>query len=233
MMLAATTLAASAPALALLLADVDDWVRLAVVIVPIILYALNSLLGGDKKAAPQRPQRPQQPAPPRQQIDDEVEQFLKRAAERRAGNAQRAEVKPPPSVFPQTSPSPQPAARGAREVISATVAEQRPSNLSTLGERPALASEFEERAARLSRLASEESQRLSQHLSDVFDHKVGGLESRQVGTLASGALNADAPPPQQPQVSDAAAVLEMLRQPQSARRAIILAEILARPEHRW
>ena len=71
--------------------------------------------------------------------------------------------------------------------------------------------------------------KLTAHLQQVFDHKVGHLKAR-----ATQSVSAPLPGPAAagPTLSSSD-LAQMLGSPQQLRNAIILSEILHRPEERW
>ena len=90
---------------------------------------------------------------------------------------------------------------------------------------------FEKRAAHLADDIVRADQQMEEHLQAAF--------GRRVGTLAGDAPAAKSPVTDTPTAavedapSAAAAFAQILRTPQGMREAIVLGEILARPEHRW
>jgi hypothetical protein len=70
--------------------------------------------------------------------------------------------------------------------------------------------------------------KLEAHLQQVFDHKVGQLKKQATDSV-----------PKTPAVGEEAVTLtsaniaEMMRSPQAIRNAIILGEVLHRPEEQW
>src|SRR5262249_24090539 len=68
-----------------------EWVKFLIPIVAMVIYVLNKLLSGAgktaKKPMPQPQQRPRnRPPQGRQDVNDEVRDFLQRASERRGEN---------------------------------------------------------------------------------------------------------------------------------------------------
>jgi hypothetical protein len=90
---------------------------------------------------------------------------------------------------------------------------------------------FTERAEHLADEIARADEQREQHLQQAFGHRVG--------TLAAGSAVGAAPATDvQPEVkteapSTAAGLAALLASPQGMRQAIILSEILARPEERW
>lgn len=212
--------------LALLLADAE-WVKLAVFGVAILIYIINHLVGAVKKAQQQRPPpRPPMAAevvpPARQQLNDELNEFLRRAGEKRAGGG------PPPAAPrpPASRPSPRRPKR-AEAPLEAQVVEERlerrhiKSSINTAS--------FDQRAQSLTNLAKKEEQ-LEQQIEQKFSHKLGTLAGESELVAAKVAAEAS---PATPAVAAAAHLLELLASPQGVRDAVVLGEILSRPEHRW
>jgi hypothetical protein len=71
--------------------------------------------------------------------------------------------------------------------------------------------------------------KLEAHLHQVFDHKVGDLKrsTMEAGAISPSQAARDAPLP------GAVSIAAMLVDPQSLRNAILMAEILRRPEENW
>jgi hypothetical protein len=218
-----------------LLADLD-WLRIAIPVVVVLIYVLNQIFSsGNKARRPQRPvarpPRPQNlpPRPPvaggapggRQQLEDEVGEFLRRAAQQRGG----APVREVEVIRPER---PQPR-RPAVPTVEVQVVEE-PAD----GQRPvADTGAFEHRAEELSHV-DEADEQMDLHLHEVFDHKVGQLKEHRVGTFTPletslpdhGTEDRQAP-------LSTGDLIALLRNPQSLRQVIVLNEILRRPEHRW
>ena len=93
----------------LLWAD-GEWVKLIVPLVMFSIYALNRLFGGESAAARQAKARQQaraNPPPPpadKQRVEDEVSEFLRRAAKQRGTAGQ---TRTPPLNQPPRPPAPQ------------------------------------------------------------------------------------------------------------------------------
>ncbi|HTN76283.1 MAG TPA: hypothetical protein VL096_13590 [Pirellulaceae bacterium] len=160
-------------------------------------------------------------------MSDEIEDFIRRAAERRkkqnkAGNKPAAR----PAAPPKKQRTPLPSVVEAeivepplRENISSYVASHLGSQALTehashLGEETALADD-----------------RLEARLHQKFDHKLGRLTR---STLDDSAQHSTASaPPSQSIPNTPEAIAEMFRSPLQIRNAFILSEIFARPEHLW
>jgi hypothetical protein len=89
---------------------------------------------------------------------------------------------------------------------------------------------FEKRAAHLTDDITRAEEQMEEHLQAAFGRRVGTLADAPIaaGPVTDTPVAAidDAPPA-------AAAFAQILRTPQGMREAIVLGEILARPEHRW
>jgi hypothetical protein len=192
--------------------------------------------GGGANAGTQQPAA-QQAGGGQGQLNAEIEEFLKRANNRRGakggdqgkrqapGRQQPARQTPPKAPLPSekaASKQQRPAAAPRRGFD--TVAE---SVQQHLGER-----KFEQRESRLADDVVRAEQQLAQHVDQAF--------SNRLGTLAA----ADAAAPQPAEVVAAAAVTDdsnnlaramagLLVNQQNLRQAILLKEILDRPVDRW
>lgn len=193
-------------------------------IVVALIYVFNHFVGNVK--AQRKPPRPdprmRPPGPGRQEVNDEVAEFLRRTSER-------------PGKKP---PEPQAAAPARRPLV-----ERRSAPLGdfveveTVDEPPTGAGvashvqqhlntrEFAERASQLGSVDQEE-RAFDAQVHQTFDHQVGHLAMR-AEEPAPGAAP-PAPPPLSSQT-----VAELLANPQNLRGAIVLNEILQRPTERW
>lgn len=188
---------------------------------------------------------------------DEIEEFLRRAAQRRAAQQQAAQqaAQQPQAYQPPPPPPQRPALAQQQsayvepvevEVVyddepsGARVASQVAQNIDNR--------QFSERARQLGEQVGLADDNMDAHLHQTFDHHVGQLrsttaatamvapspsydEARQgvAGAAPAGAGDAAA----QAAGVSAADIAQLLRTPRNIRNAIILSEILARPEHRW
>jgi hypothetical protein len=172
--------------------------------------------------------RPAPPAP--EPLRDEIEEFLRRNARTagspgEAGPPRRAAVRRPPAA-----PAPLSLGKGARPVSTDA------SDAGTVGGRVGDhvkefldASDFKRRSSSLADDIAESNQKMNEHLKDVFGHQLGGLAKREEESST-------APEPVPLDVAAASAGLDLvalLAQPSNLRQAVLLHEILQRPEHRW
>ncbi len=207
---------------AVLLADVLDWAPYIVFLVIAGLGALNQAIAKQREAPGKadRARAAQRRAAAAGQRgagqEDKVEEFLRRMVQQRGGQ-QEAEVQvlePPPAPRRET--------RRAAQPLQA--AEQQRSADERLSQHH-LHSDLE--------LADE---RLETHLHEQFDHQLGSLRRADADAKAAQAAlvedsslkDAIARAP-----TAAAGFAAVLRDAQGLRQAIVLREILSRPEERW
>lgn len=175
-------------------------------------------------------------APPRPAEDPlarEIEEFLRRVQGQRAGQPARTAPSPPPPLPPSpprppSRPSQEPAPSESSPRPVSTVAEHvqtylGPSHMGEVGSKD------------LGQAVAKSEDRMEAHLREVFGHQVGTLASTpgeaareptpvEPSTLADR-ITAEAPSP--------ATLAAILAEPAGMRQAILLSEILNRPEHRW
>jgi hypothetical protein len=230
---------------AMLLADADWWLRLVVPTVFFIIYAINRLIASAKPGAPppRKPQRrppegeralrppQQQPAGPQSgsqsQLNAEIEQFLKRANDRRSESPRREAI--PTSRSPKAPPKPpaakpidvQPLERSEISSVAASV-EKHLSNRT-----------FTQRAEHLADDIVRADEEMEQHLQKAFSHRVGTLTDVQKATTTQGPATDKETSVVVAAGSAANAIAGLLADPKNLRQAVILNEILKRPENRW
>ncbi len=98
------------------------------------------------------------------------------------------------------------------------------------------ADDFSRREATLGQEVAQADQQIDQHLRQVFDHRVSKLEA--VPGEAAAPPTAYEPPDLVGAAADipdtfATGLLTLITDPESLSQAIILSEILHRPEERW
>ncbi|MCX7427565.1 MAG: hypothetical protein NTW96_18290 [Planctomycetia bacterium] len=196
--------------------------------------------------APPQPQ-PQAQPPKAAELEDEIGEFLRRAARGRsgqepnrpgpAGQRQPAQGMRPPAAVPprRPMPQPQPSRLAPRPVVAEVVGESLPP---ATGQRVREAvtkdldtSELKRHAAELGSGARAVHEVVEQRLGEKFSREVGtlGAESRKKPVAAR---KAKTPLTDMPATS-AAGFAALLANADSIRQAIVLNEILQRPEHRW
>ena len=185
--------------LPLLLADAG-LIKLIFFAVVGLIYLVSHLINNaGKKARQLSPPRPRPNPGPR----DEVTEFLRRAAERRAAKRPEAELVTAP-------PSGEGVAQHVRQHLDTA--------------------EFSRRAGSLAQVPRHVNEAIESHLQQVFDHQVGRLASQPTVTAEEPPA---APPPQAQFGLAAAGLLPLLADRDRLREAIILTEILRPPLERW
>jgi hypothetical protein len=141
---------------------------------------------------------------------DDLEAFLRQAARRRAAKKRpRIEILEEPVTEAEVIESKPPLASSPSPPPPATA--DKPSR-------------FDTRAARLGKTVGLADDLLEARLHDTFDHQLGGLSTRP---------SVERPPAEAVADSEAAKLVRILRDPDSLRQAILLREIIDRPEYRW
>jgi hypothetical protein len=238
-----TTLFGGLPVLA-----AAQWTEVIIPIVVFVIWLINQIAAFNKGKPGPKPQVNRPPNPNAGQNRgplEEVEQFLREArkameAQQRGQQPQRSQPQPPPpKPKPQRQQKQQPKKQekpATRKPLSAASRLRSPEeegewNRAQLGGSVGQhvsehlgSSKFDERAGRLSQIQRAVDQDIGTHVKSSFDHQLGSLTPQ---TAASGEPISD--------IGDnaTAALLAMLRDPQSMRNAIILQEILQPPTHRW
>jgi hypothetical protein len=207
--------------------DIETLVKIGALFLFFLLPALGRMLAKGRQAQPPAgaPPRPQRPVPP--QVADEIGEFLRRANEHRA-----AEQPPPQPARPKPLPPVQQPVRAevvAEVPVGTQVNEQVKKYLDTQS--------FSRREEALGKEVAQADQQIDQHLHQVFDHSLSRLETVVGETAAPPAAVespevADTTAPEIP-ATFATGLLALVTSPDSLRQAVILSEILHRPEERW
>lgn len=225
-----------------LIADASDVIGVVVFLVILIISAISQAIGKAKEAQqqqrPRPPVRPAGPAPnPQDPVVRELDEFLRRAAA--GGKAQpkparprqqAAPVRPQPQAARPVAPRAPAAPKAPPVLVAQPVLAQAAEELEEIRLEPAVTDRLSQAADQ--RLSSQKEQSLgagvaqaqrqmSQKLSEDFSHKVGRL----AGAKQDAATELPA--------TAAAGLAAMLASPVDVRQAILLSEILQRPEHRW
>ena len=199
-----------------------------IIVVPAIVRMLKQAQQQKEQKQPRggdRPPRAPQvdPAAGRHgNVEDDIGEFLRRAAERRGG---AAAPQPPPPIRQQ----PVEVAEVAEEVpLGGQLREHVGEYLDS--------SEFQRRTAELGDEVAQADRLTEQRLHQKFDHEVGRLSGKP-GESAAAPRTVEAPEPEDRTsefpATDAVGVAAMLRDVDSIRQAVIISEILNRPEQRW
>jgi hypothetical protein len=167
---------------------------------------------------------------------DEVEEFLRRAAQRRA----QAEAKRREQVQPQQPPQQRPAPiqraplrqqpvelEPVVEIIEAEEADAGSRLSSSVAQHLRGTTEIARHATNLGSEVDQADDRLEARLHKTFDHQVGTLKNTSEAAPVRVAM----------QTTEALAasmnLTRLLSNAQSIRNGIILSEVLTRPEQRW
>jgi hypothetical protein len=207
------------------------WVQFLVPIVAMIIYVVNQLLSGagktGKKTLPQQ-QRPRNRQPPgRQDVNDEVRDFLQRASER------KSETRPPAQQQEASRPTRR-LQQQSIEIVDAEVIDDPPTGAGVRShvKQHLNTREFDQRASQMAQGEANSDRVMQSHMHKTFDH--------QLGSLAPAATSDPPMTQEEQQASDLVGVpntandfMAMLRNPAQVRQAIIMNEILRRPEDRW
>jgi hypothetical protein len=208
-----------------------DVIQLVVILVIIAISMIGRLLAKIQQA--QRPPgggpRPQQPPQPPANVTNEIDDFVRRAAQRRAAQGERP-LRPRPA--PQTAPSAQQPIR-AEVVAAAPVGGQVTEHVKKYLD----ADEFSRRSAELGGEIVQSDRQIDQHLHQVFDHDLSRLATVPGETaIAPAAVEpselSEAPVAEIPPTF-AAGLAALLASADSIRQAIMFSEIIRRPEERW
>ncbi|MBI3838681.1 MAG: hypothetical protein HY288_12205 [Planctomycetia bacterium] len=228
-----------------MLVAAGDWLTIVFPIVFFIIYALNHLISAAKPATPpaRKPQRrppegerplrpPQQPPPSPQtssqsQLNAEIEQFLKRANDRRNDRSRREVA--PAARSPKAPPKPpadrpidvQPLERHEFSSVAASVEKHLSSRT------------FTQRTEHLADDIVRADEEMEQHLQKAFSHRVGTLSDVQKPTDIQTPATDKETSVVVAAGSAANAIAGLLTDPKNLRQAVILNEILKRPENRW
>jgi len=228
-----------------LLADVDigELIKLIIIFLIFIVPAIGQIMAKVRRVQPPaggaKPQRP-----PAGGVAEEIEQFLRRVA------GERQAAKPPAPQRPQQAPVAQaarpPAAKpkGAKPAAKPVLKTPPQTAQAPAGTARPVVGQIEEHVkqrlstdklqARTQRLGVEVAQadrQIEQHLHKVFDHDLSRLPAAPSGGEAAG----EPPAQQAPEVPPtlAAGLPALLSSGMAISQAIVLSEIIRRPEERW
>jgi hypothetical protein len=206
-----------------LLADVGEVIGIVIVLLIFVVPTIAQMLA--KMQPPQRPPGggPRKVAPPGSDpsVQSEIDEFLRRVSERRG----RTRATPAPPRRPETpvqaelvQPPP------ADEPVGAGVGKQVATYLDT--------EEFSRRTAQLGSDVVQADADVNQRLKQDFGHDVSQLAKKPGEAAAPSVADETAAAPAAA-VGAMAGLLTLLGDPEGIRQAIVLNEILQRPEDRW
>lgn len=214
--------------------DLGDLIGIAIVILFVVIPLIGQVLSKLREAAKvQQAPRPQAPRPATDQVNAEIEEFLRRAGQRRAarpGRAPSAAEELRRRTAPGTPPS-----RKAESPVQAEIVEEAPvgSAIARRAEKKAQSREISQRTARLGKDVVVADEQFGQHIQQTFGREVSRLARKpgETATATGAAPVATAEvPAAAPPGSVAPALAALLTNPQSLCQAIILNEILQRKE---
>lgn len=223
-----------------------DFFRAAVPIIFLIIWVISQVVGEQgKRAKPVKgpQQKPGGRRPPPKGVAQEIEEFLKRAAQQREGGkpAEVQVMRPEPIATdrgprsagqqakgpPRQKPLEPAAVDRAVEVLPSRgdIAESVKQHLG--GDR------LGRHAEQLGDEIRDGDEEVQQRLHKTFDHQVGHLGAQPSKTPTRYSTTRAAPLAASTGGKATAELIELLLDPQGIRTAILVSEILKRPEHRW
>jgi hypothetical protein len=223
-----------------LFADVGDLLQFLVPAIFVIIWVISQVAG----AGGQKGRRPARRAgQPKQQggggggLSDQIESFLRQVQDQ-AGQGQPAQPARPDPVQPKPAREPALARSMPSEVVEAELVEPAPrpvdQPLAREADKPRRKRRSQrQRASRQRSRALRETEvdradeKMASHMEQVFDHHVGSLADTSDAIHEQTAPESAVTVPEFP--ATVQAIRDMLAGPESARKAIILSEILSRP----
>lgn len=196
----------------------EDVLKIIVMVIFGLIYLVNHFLGG-VKAQKRRQARPANPRPSgKPEVQDEVADFLKRATEKRSP-AKRAEARP-------AAPRRSAAAETVEPHLDSSPSSRWPQSVHSQVDNP----ELGQRAAQLSHVNQTEAA-FQAHMQ-TFEHTVGRIHESASGAAVPSEMPGDGRNEAAP-VPPSEVFAALLDDAQSLRQAIVLNEIIRRPEERW
>ena len=219
----------------LIAADIGDLIAFLVFIVIGLLSVAGQIMnkareGRQNAGPPQKPRPRPQPQPRQQQgpLVNEIDQFVRQAAQRRAEGGRRPAAQRQggrPQANPRRPAAAQPPVEAVPAELLQPVADESGSVAEHIRTRVASKNVGTLSSRRMESEVDQADENLEERVHEVFDHKLGRLS----GTPGETAKESGAAIPH----TAAAGMAAMLTDPASIRQAIVLTEILQRPEHRW
>jgi hypothetical protein len=216
------------------LAD-GDWIGVVVFLVIMVISAISQMAGKKKEAQPRPKPRPRPPVRPAQAgpgrqdpVAGELEDFLRRAA---GGGGQQPARRPPPA--PPARPPARPPV--AKPVVAKPVLAEATDDLEIIESVADHMSHTDGDSRFPSQLTGQPDE--ADQVSRKFDQRMGQFDSSPEKAAHAAAIAepetiagevVESMPP-----TAAAGLGAMLASPTSLRQAILLKEILERPEYRW
>ena len=228
--------------------DVGGCVSLIVPVVFGVIWVLNQIFKNVNKAQPPAPRPGAAPRRPAAAVDQEIEAFLRRAAQAKGGapppgqpaapqrpmNAPRPATaqRPRASQSPGRPAAPPPLPQANQPVRRLARTDEQPHSHESIEEhvgRHINTQDVGERADHLVK-ADRAVNELDQHVHRALDHQIGHLVS---GASSPNPTDTAATVAIAPASAAAAGILQVLSTPEQLRNAVILTEIFQRPEEVW
>ncbi len=219
-----------------------DWIGVVVFLVIMIISAISQIAGNKKEVRRPPAPRPRPPVRPPQAgggqqgpIARELEEFLRRAG----GQPQARPLQQPGSPPPQRPASPPqqrpPARPPAARPLPARPAIPQPAAPQEIDELEVIESVADHVSSSVGGLRSQLEHRADQPAGFAGDmnHRVRPVSSGSVPAVPLAEPVAQAEIVESLPATAAAGLAAMLADPGSLRQAILINEILQRPEHRW
>ena len=221
-------------------AGVEDWIGIIVFILFIVIPAIGQIISSMSKDKPAKRvggNRPQQPRGARVEMEDEIGAFLREAAQRKGEQGPAVRGQQPGVRKPQQPP--QRPRRSQVEAVEAVIVEEPAvgGRVEREVQQHLDPSKFAKSSAELGGRVSQADQEVEQHLRQKFSGDVSRLQ-RQRGETAE----APTPVVKVSELEDAvdgmpktaaAGLAALFANAQNIRQAIVINEILQRPEDRW
>jgi hypothetical protein len=220
-----------------LFADIDaQLIKLIVVVAFLTIAGIGKLLNKLQQKNPPvgNPRPPGLPGGAKPA--DELRTFLERAAE-----ARRAD-RPRPSRPPQARPveaRPAQARPAADKPVQAEVVADQPvgGKIGRQVEQDLDTQKFTQHTTQLGTEVAQADRQIDEHLHEVFDHHVSKLElvpgEAAAAPVAVGPAELTGTPPPDASTLFLSGLTDLLADPDSLRQAVVLNEIIHRPEERW
>jgi hypothetical protein len=237
----------------LLAADLIAIIKVIVPLVLLVIWIFSQVFGQKGAKADAPPAGNPRPQQPNGGLRDEIERFLREAREQQEQQGQTpreremggqgassgdAEKKKKQDRQRRKEEKEREAARQRAKEISGSGRRVQPEiveDVMVVGQGSSLSqhvssymdsSKFSESASHLGEQVGLADERLASHLNQAFDHKIGNLAGQANEVERGGAAVVHT-------VVSGAQLSAMLSDPRMFRHAIVLNEILTRPEHRW
>ena len=216
----------------LLAQGLDDLIGIILVILFIVVPVIGQIIAKINKAPGPPAGGPKgagRPAAGNKDVNDEIGDFLRRAARGLGQQVKQAQQQM------QQQPPRQPIARPA----AAQVVRERPAEAQVIDgvHRETVQTEidtgqFTRRASKLGGKVVRTEKKLDKHLHQVFNHELGDLARAPSKTTGRRLTTTMQQPVDMPPTA-AAGFAALLGSAENIRRAIVINEILTRPEDRW